>query len=436
MGRRTRCISLIVLSLVVMGALASSASAAASPLSEPLPAASLSAAVPGTHAGLASLSFAPERDVPFGPNLVAIAIGDFNGDGIADLAVAKSSAATVSIRLGKGNGTFGGPHGFAVPPNVASVAVADLNHDGKLDLVTSVYYSRRDGRGTISVLLGKGNGTFRARHDYRLGPLGIENRGPVAIGDLNGDHRLDVVAAAGLSIYVLLGRGDGTLVRGRAIPADAHDPFAREGGVTVLVLADLNGDGRPDLVAGGQEGVNSPLGITSVLLGKGTGSFKTAVTKQRGAFLPQTLALRDLNGDGKRDLIAEYFVDLEDDVGSGPNYQAIIVSLGEGNGGFAKRAEYDFDPQQVLSEFKVADFNSDGHRDLGLSINSGIDVLLGNGDGSFQPSVEVATVQWPGGEMAAVGDFNRDGKMDIAAAHFNDGTEIGRSLAIFLNRSN
>jgi hypothetical protein len=435
MGRRTRCISLIVLSLVVMGALASSASAAASPLSEPLPAASLSAAVPGTHAGLASLSFAPERDVPFGPNLVAIAIGDFNGDGIADLAVAKSSAATVSIRLGKGNGTFGGPHGFAVPPNVASVAVADLNHDGKLDLVTSVYYSRRDGRGTISVLLGNGNGTFRARHDYRLGPLGSYNRGPVAIGDLNGDHRLDVVAAAGLNIYVLLGRGDGTLVRGRAIPADAHDVNG-DGAVIALVLADINGDGRADVIAGGQEGVNSPLGITSVLLGKGMGSFKTPVTKQKGAFLPTSLALSDLNGDGKRDLIAEYYVDLTDDVGSGPNYGAIIVSLGEGNGGFTKRAEYDFDPQKNLSAVKVADFNGDGHRDLGLAINSGIDVVLGKGDGSFQPGVEFGTEQWTGGEMAAVADFNRDGKMDMAAAPISDATEIGRSVAIFLNRSN
>lgn len=370
---------------------------------------------------LAPGSFLLSRRIPIRPYPRALAAGDFDRDGRRDVAVVNSSPASVSILFGMGNGNLGSPHAVGVPKNADSIAVADLNHDGKQDLVVGVdAYTV----GSISVLLGRGDGTFRDRHTYVLGYRpGMRSSGTVSIADLNGDHRLDIVAARGNKVLVLLGRGDGTCKAARAYVADAA------GSIASFALGKLNGDHTRDVVAGSQEGANFPVGALSVLLGTGSGGFRAATTRRTGLLIPDRLALRDVNHDGELDLLVANWADVDDYQSGGQNYAAIVVSLGLGDGHFSPLAEYDVGSQGP-SAFKVADFDGDRDLDLLMASTAGLTLLLGNGDGSFQAPDQFDATPRQGGALVAVADFNGDGRPDLAAAAMG-----GDELSVFLNRS-
>src|SRR6266705_2491949 len=219
-----------------------------------------------------------------------IVVGDFNGDGKLDLAVTDYSNNNVSVLLGNGDGTFQAPRTFPVGIHPAQVAVGDFNGDGKPDLVVSNVDSN-----TISVLLGNGDGTFQAAQSL---PVGL-NPWYFALGDFNSDGILDLaVADYGCSqechpspsntVLVLLGNGDGTF---RPAPN-----LTVGNGPAGVAVADLNGDGKPDLVAPNY-GSNS----ISVLLGNGDGTFQAAQNYLVDS-APVFVAVGDLNGDGKPDL--------------------------------------------------------------------------------------------------------------------------------------
>jgi hypothetical protein len=338
----------------------------------------------------------------------ALAVGDFNRDGNQDLAVLNGEAASVTLLFGRGNGDFGPRGDVRVPQNADSLGVADLNRDGKLDLIVGVEASQGK-QGTISVRLGHGDGTFAARRTYGLGyGAGTRRVAALAIVDLNRDRRLDILTASGDRVRVLLGRGDGTFGARHAYVADAG------GSITSFALGDLNGDGVKDVVAGSQEGVNQPTGALSVLLGRGNGALRAARTHATGFLIPDKLAAADLNRDGKRDLLSANTADVLDYDG-GPNYCALVVSLGRGDSTFAQVAEYDFGSQGP-SAFKVFDFNGDGDADLLVASVEGMYLLRGNGDGSFQAPVEFDATKRPGGALVAVADFDRDGKPELAVA--------------------
>src|SRR6266568_3460721 len=220
-----------------------------------------------------------------------IVVGDFNGDGKLDLAVTDYSNNNVSVLLGNGDGTFQAPRTFPVGIHPAQVAVGDFNGDGKPDLVVSNVDSN-----TISVLLGNGDGTFQAAQSL---PVGL-NPWYFALGDFNSDGILDLaVADYGCSqechpspsntVLVLLGNGDGTF---RPAPN-----LTVGNGPAGVAVADLNGDGKPDLVV-----ANFDDNTLSVLLGNGDGTFQAAQTFGGVGPKPQTVAVGDLNGDGKPDL--------------------------------------------------------------------------------------------------------------------------------------
>ena len=368
---------------------------------------------PDTVADLAAFSFAPKRDAAISRYPTALAVADFDRDGKLDLAVLNSDAGSVTILFGKGNGAFGRRRLTRVTKGSDSIAVADLNRDGKPDLVI-------DREGTVSVLLGNGNGSFRATHSYRVGTFS----GTLAIADVNRDHHPDIVASFRDMVKVLLGNGNGTFGAAHSSVVDAN------GSVYSLAFGDLNGDGRTDLVAGSVEGANQLVGALSVLLGKGDGSFKAAVTHTTGELIPQKLAVTDVNRDGKADLLVG---DYADGVDYGdPAYCAVDVCLGKGTGSFSPAVQYVVGPQGQFgpSGFKVADVNRDGEADLLVTTGAGLYVLLGNGDGSFQPAAAFGTMSRPGGP-AAVGDFNHDGKPDLAVAG-----GFGNTVSVFLNRSN
>jgi hypothetical protein len=207
----------------------------------------------------------------------SVAVGDFNHDGIPDLAVAGSDTRgrfVVSILLGNGDGTFQA----AVNNDVgygSSVAVGDFNGDGSLDLAVVHGDSH-----SLYIFLGKGNGTFQYAGGYGFG----SDPNSMVVGDFNGDGKLDLAVANGNTVSVLLGNGDGSF----------QDPrnFSAVGGS--LIVADFNGDGHLDIAVLGS-GVR-------VLLGNGDGSFQTTHLSYIPGSFPSSVAVGDFNGDGRLDV--------------------------------------------------------------------------------------------------------------------------------------
>ncbi len=276
-----------------------------------------------------------------------------------------------------------------VGSNPQCVAIADLNGDGKQDLVTANY-----GSDTVSVLLGNGDGTFAGQQTFAVasGPVSV------AIADLNGDGKQDLVTTnynSSGTVSVLLGNGNGTF-QTRQTFAVGRYPFS-------VAIADLNGDGKQDLAA-----ANAGSNTVSVLLGNGDGTFAAQQTFAVGTG-PLSVAIADLNGDGRQDLVT---------ANSGSN--TVSVLLGNGDGTFAAQqiSAVNSNPQSVA----IADLNGDVKQDLvtGNWGSNTVSVLLGNGDGTFAAQQTFAFSGSP--QCVAIADLNGDGKQDLVAANGSSAT--------------
>jgi len=230
---------------------------------------------------------------PDGPFFVTT--GDFNGDGIADLAVVNPSGENLTIFLGNGNGTFtekSSPASGGVP---VAAAVGDFNGDGKADLAVANYSASTTVSSNLTILLGNGDGTFTAASESPA--VGNEPLS-ITVGDFNGDGKADLAVANSYvdtggvgSVTVLMGNGDGTFTPAPTSPATGSMPYS-------IAVGDVNGDGIADLVTS-----NVGSNDATVLLGKGDGTFEEAASPATGAD-PLFLALGDFNGDGLADLAA------------------------------------------------------------------------------------------------------------------------------------
>ena len=342
-------------------------------------------------------TFGSGGSTPYG-----LATGDFNGDGIPDLAVANnSSSGTVSILLGNGQGGFSTAKTFSTGGSTPrSVAAGDFNNDGKLDLAVTNY-----GGTTVAILLGNGSGGFGAATTFNSGgdvPQGL------ALGDFNGDGWLDIATthwdSSSGSVGILLNNGSGGFTTSTVSQSG--------GGANDIAAADFNHDGNLDLVA--LNGGSTPVGI---LLGNGNGGFTAAAAYGSGGSWPQGIAVGDFNGDGFADVAVS-------------NYSSgtVGVLLNDGTGHFGGTTTFSSggtDPGRMV----VADFNGDGKLDIAVH-NQGsnnVGVLLGNGSGGFANALTFSSGgSTPLGIVTA--DLNGDGKPDLAVTN-----KASNTVGVLLN---
>ncbi len=397
-----------------------------------------------------------------------VAIGDVNGDGKPDLISAnsgddKSSGTdTVSVLLGKGDGTFGPKTDFTVGLHPQSVTLGDFNRDGRMDIVAANLYGN-----TVTVLLGLGNGAFADGVSYEAGLGPVE----VVAADVNGDHILDLVTVNNsyTNTSVLLGYGDGTFRKQQKYGA---------GAITFgIAVADFDHDGKPDIAVTNDYGAS-----ITVQKGRGDGTFiahreyqtgigVSGITAIRDGGLKPSLALsiacggalsqpgacdvpgyfeimhKDSSGgfvDGERypspgrpvspvaaDLNGDGVDDIAGAVGSLVSYSGWVSVYVRDVVGNATRKDYPVGgfPTQVAA----GDFNGDGKLDLASSTSgsSTLSVLLNKGNGTFHKAVNYLGAPSGNAQALAVADFNGDGKLDIVTADFLDGV-----ITLFFGKGN
>jgi hypothetical protein len=346
------------------------------------------------------------------------ALTDFNGDGRQDLIVSNGDAfydlyGDLSVLAGRGDGTFGPEVHIAPGPVRAPLRAADFNLDGAADLVVGNWNTSE-----ISLLLGHGDGGHAPERRFLVG----FNPGQLAVGDLDGNGVPDLVSVnQGRSlppryprnVSVLLGTGDGSFlpeVRLSAVPFPI-----------MAAIADFNGDGRGDLAVSSEESLFDEIpGQVYIFLGRGDGHFDPGPVLDSGEGAFEVMA-RDFNADGKVDLA----VNNRGSSRTGSPGGDVSIFLGTGQGDFAAARHVPTAGSPIYLD--AADFDLDGRLDLLTGDATGdASVLMGRGDGTFAPAARFLIKEAP--EDIAASDLNGDGAADIVA-------QVGTSIVVLLNRT-
>jgi hypothetical protein len=341
----------------------------------------------------------------YGPSWTdSITITDINGDKKNDLVVSSYASSAVWTMLGNGKGGFTAGESFATDGSPNNLVVADFNGDKKLDFAVSNSAGQ-----WVTVGLGNGDGTFRSSQSYGYTWSGTVSG--IATADMNNDGNLDIVEAGGgtgVGIAVMLGSSHG--VFGSPISTAVGCGQANRGGVNSIALGEVTGDGKVDVVANmTNSGGGCPNNEVAVLAGLGTGKFKKPVYYSTGTTQQSyNVTLADFNGDGKLDIVTS----------NGDGSLSVLLNKGKGVYGAANVIVGASGSEGAA--IVVGDFNHDGKLDLALT-NYGataINILLGNGDGTFQAPISTPSPINPNALVA--GDFNGDGKLDLALTSWND----------------
>jgi uncharacterized protein (TIGR03437 family) len=376
---------------------------------------------------------------------MAMAAADFNGDGKLDLAVGNAASSSVSIFLGKGDGSFNAGATVAIPGNclVTSLIAGDFNGDGKADLLAICGFQT-----TIWVLPGLGSGQFGAAIATHLLQLALMGFGievsfqGAAVADFNGDGKLDLAISLGntdlsfFSLDLMLGKGDGTF--------GSPSPVISTGEIPAnVVAADLDGDGKQDLVVAFSQPGDPPVSSLMVLRGDGKGSFQQIASYPLATInLIGFIAVADVNRDGIPDVIV---AGLNSALSDSQNVESILtVFTGGGNGSL--KQTFSATEQGLLLGLLAADFRGTGTPDLiediastgiftGAADATILNTRAGNGDGTFQNPVAIPLPAglapfWLG---LLAGDWNGDGLPDLAFVSLpsilNFSSFVGNGLA-------
>ena len=311
-------------------------------------------------------------------------------------------------------------------PQAAMVVVADVNGDEKPDLIVlncgNCYGPPSiTNPGSVGIMLGNGDGTFQKSVTYRTGTASPRF---VVVADVNSDGKPDLVVAnrcidggclIEAVVAVLLGNGDGTFQA--AVAYNSGGLFAGP-----VAVADVNGDRKPDLIVGNWCSDPNCDGSVGILLGNGDGTFQPVVTYPTGGLGAFAVVVEDVNADGKPDVLV--ITGVPACSGGRCSYPAaVMVLLGNGDGTFRASGTYPaggFDVPPFSSMLTVTDVDEDGKSDLIVessqccgSARAVVGVLLGKGDGTFKPAIKYQSLAGGQGSSVAVADVNGDGKFDV-----------------------
>lgn len=358
-----------------------------------------------TFQGDFTATFGPEKTLPVGDFPDRVDVGDFNGDGIPDVACANVSS-SVSVFFGTGDGNFSSRVDLQGGSGIMyGLAIGDFNGDGIGDLA--------EGEGgevgnMVAVWLGSRTGAFSPRFDFPVGKWPND----VVAADFDNDGWTDLATVNGPdnSLTVLTGRGTGAFGARRDFQTG---PGGTGTGHSLGIAAgDFNGDGNWDLAASTDD---KSAGTLSVHLGDSTAVFALTTNLVIGDF-PRDIVAGDFNNDGILDLATA-------DSGA----DSLSVFLGAANGLWGSRAQ--FSVGDTPHGLAVGDFNGDGKPDLVNANRDGnsVSLLLGDGHGGFGRRADMA-IDNGLPYSVAVGDFNMDGRPDIVTANAGDDT-----IAVFFN---
>lgn len=357
---------------------------------------------------LANVSFADEVPYDSGEKTYALFSGDLDGDGDIDLAAANEQASNLSIFINDGMGTFQKlAMQFGTGAYPTGGTAVDVNKDGILDIVTADYHGD-----SVSVLLGMGAGALLPKASYPT-VAGAETSN-LAVGDVNGDNILDIVATnpSASSASLFLANPDGTLKPQIEIPvgvAGSGAPFS-------AAIGDFNGDGRNDVAI-----TNMGDRTIVVRFGNGDGTFQDEIAYPEGGLPAYIMIASDINLDGKLDLVI-----------ANRGSDDVSVLLGRADGTFRKPIVSGTGKMTGPYSIAVADFNLDQVPDVVTAnfMASSISILIGKGDGHFAPPID-------GGHTGKVSygvianDLNGDLKPDVATANASS-----NSVSVKFNTSN
>jgi hypothetical protein len=335
-------------------------------------------------------------------------VGDMNNDGDADVIVA--SGRDVGVWLGNGSRNADGQirrtaaSTVPVPDPAGEMALGDVNGDGNLDVAIASHDSY-----VVVLVMGDGKGGLTLAPASRIAMR--EGQQPhthgLAVADLNGDGKLDIATVnnAHDDVSIVLGDGRGGFVRAPG------SPFRVGPSPYPMAIGDVNGDGRLDIIAtasatGPSRTQQLPLSrALTLLLAEQSGGFRPVQLPLRTAE-PWFAAIAELNGDGKPDIVVTHH-----------ELRALTVLFGDGRGGFAEADWSPRDPGLALFHLAVADANRDGKADLFAPGGDGVHVMLGDGRGAFTAAAHSPYRTGQGTWRLSIGDLNRDGKTDVVTSN-------------------